>query len=306
MRCVACMSSDVRPLLRQPAARHLGLDGAFELVQCRQCRMAWVSNPPDADTLKRVYDRHFFASSQQSAEFDERGELTAAGRASPIAVNSARRVARLREVDARDRVGPATEFSRPSLLDIGCGKGVFLKLAAEHFNVAGIDVSPVAARHVRELLGLDVLCGDLLTLDLSGRSFDVVTLWDVLASLTDPAAALRRIRGLLAPGGRVFLTVPDIESWCFVMARRWWPLLIPPINLFYFSRRSIECLLAQAGLRLASWTHPGKLMSTNFVLRKLGRILGIRALDHQRARVPGLSRIYLNLGDIALVQAART
>lgn len=292
--CPICASRETQFLIRQRSGAHLRLQRAFDIQRCRTCRAAWVLDPPTPAELASVYDDHFFESSQQSAAVDACGRFTPDAARSPIYINARRRVRALHQLCRGGR-----------LLDIGCGKGIFLKLAAAHFETIGVDVSPAACDFARSKLGLDVRCGDFLTLDLEPASFDVVTLWDVLASLPDPRAAITRIGTLLKPGGRLVMTLPDIDTLAFSLARGRWPLLIPPINLVYFSRPAVERLLADHRFALESYTHPGKLLSTNFVLRKLGRIFHIRALDRDDVGIPGLPRVYLNLGDIALVRARR-
>lgn len=299
--CPACGVADARFLLKQRPAARLRFREEFEIVQCPACRHAWVSNVPTPDELAAMYDAAFFSTSQQSAAVDERGEFTAEAQQTPIFINAERRVRQIESAMTGSGDGP-----RPRLLDIGCANGVFLKLAARRFEVLGVDVSPEAVEHARERLGLPALCGDFERLDLPASGFDVITLWDVLASLRDPAASLRRIATLLKPGGRLIMTLPDIDSLSFRLLRRFWPLLIPPINLHYFSPASTRALLAQAGLRLERYHWPGKTLSVNFVLRKLGRILGVRILDNERVGLPGVRRVYLNLGDIAEVWAQST
>lgn len=293
-QCPICAAADTRLLIRQPSGPHLRLQRVFDIQQCRACRCAWVLDPPAPDELAGVYDDHFFESSQQSAPVDAGGAFTPAAERAPIVVNARRRVAELHAA-----CGGGT------LLDIGCGKGIFLKLASRHFGVMGVDVSPAACRFARDVLRLDVRCGDFQTLRLPPAAFDVITLWDVLASLPEPRAAIARIAALLKPGGWLVMTLPDIDTTAFKLARGRWPLLIPPINLVYFSRPSTARLLRDHGLSLVRYTHAGKLLSTNFVLRKLGRIFRIRALDRESVGIPGLRSVYLNLGDIALVWARR-
>lgn len=292
--CPACGGGEVVLLLRQPAGRHLSMRRVFDILRCRSCRLAWVADPPPPDELAGIYDEHFFASSQQSVDFDERGELTAAAECWPIYLNARRRLERIRRLRPGGR-----------LLDVGCGKGVFLKLASDRYEVTGVDVSEPATRYAREVLGLDVACGDFHRIGLPETEFDVVTLWDVLAGFSDPSACLRQIARTLKPEGWLVMTLPDIDSTAFKLMGRAWPLLIPPINLFYFSRRSTELLLERAGLRMESYTHPGKVLSGNFILRKLGRALGLHSLDREDVRLPLVRNLYLNLGDIATVTAVK-
>jgi len=97
------------------------------------------------------------------------------------------------------------------LLDIGCGMGEFLDVAARHgFSVTGIEPSPTASeiaarRHI-------VLRGEFLDLDLGDRRFDTVTLWSVLEHVHSPADVLTRIGALTERGGVLALRVPDVRG----------------------------------------------------------------------------------------------
>ena len=97
------------------------------------------------------------------------------------------------------------------LLDIGCGMGEFLDVAARSgFSVAGIEPSPTASglagrRH-------SVLRGEFLSLDLGDRRFDVVTLWSVLEHVHAPAEVLAGIAALTERGGILALRVPDVRG----------------------------------------------------------------------------------------------
>jgi SAM-dependent methyltransferase len=54
---------------------------------------------------------------------------------------------------------------------------------------------------------------DAGSLPLADRSVSVVTLFEVLEHLLDPESALREIRRVLAPDGRLLITVPNAAYW---------------------------------------------------------------------------------------------
>lgn len=288
--CPACDGSAFTPLIQQKPGRHLHLDATYDIQRCVHCGMACVVNPPSAAVLSGVYDRHFFSTSQQVAPVDERGQFTADASRSPIYLNAERRV---RDIAARKSGG--------RLLDVGCGRGYFLKVASRHFSVTGNELSAVAAAYGRDTLGLEIVEGDFLRAELPTGAFDVVTLWDSLASMGDPRAVICRVCDLLTPGGLFVFTVPDIESRAFRIAGRYWPLLIPPINLYYYGRESTRRLLGRYGMNMTHFGHDGKYVSTRFIVQKLGRILGLRAFEGRRVGIPLVRMLYLNLGDIATV-----
>lgn len=99
-----------------------------------------------------------------------------------------------------------------TLLDIGSGLAVFpaaMRMAG--WQVTALDPDPRSARHAQQKAGVEGLVADFMT-DTLDRRFDLVTLNKVLEHVPDPVAMLRRTRDVLAPGGTVYVELPDGEA----------------------------------------------------------------------------------------------
>lgn len=100
---------------------------------------------------------------------------------------------------------------RPKLLDIGSGLAVFpAKMKQSNWQCTALDPDPEAARHARETVGVDVVTGSLM--DIPGEQLgqhDVITFNKVLEHVEDPVGMLARALEFLAPGGFVYVEVPD-------------------------------------------------------------------------------------------------
>lgn len=102
------------------------------------------------------------------------------------------------------------------LLEIGPGHGLLLARAVQavgHGRVTGWDVSESSLSHTRSAMAsLGVTNGFTLEarnlFDRQEKTFDAVVFSEVLEHLEDPKGALSAIRGLIRPGGRLFLNVP--------------------------------------------------------------------------------------------------
>ena len=109
--------------------------------------------------------------------------------------------------------------ARPHLgrrvLDLGAGIGTFsAALAAEGRDVVAVEPDPALTPLLRERLAgrgsavvLDEPLEALLP-DAVGGPVDAIVCFNVLEHIADDAGALRLMRGLLQPGGRVLLLVP--------------------------------------------------------------------------------------------------
>ncbi|MGI3784413.1 MAG: class I SAM-dependent methyltransferase, partial [Janthinobacterium lividum] len=96
-------------------------------------------------------------------------------------------------------------------LDVGCGRGAVLapvaRLVGPSGSAVGIDLAPEMVRRtaadLTDLAWVEVRVDDASAPSFPPGSFDLVASSLVLFFLDDPAAALRRWRELLVPGGRL-------------------------------------------------------------------------------------------------------
>ncbi|HWC73714.1 MAG TPA: class I SAM-dependent methyltransferase [Gemmatimonadales bacterium] len=137
--------------------------------------------------------------------------------------------------------------TRGRLLDVGCATGSFVAAAkAAGFDARGIDISAESTRYGREVLGLALDVGDLYEQHYRAESFDVVTLWATLEHLPDPNRFLAEAHRLLAPGGRIAVSVPNYASLAQrVLGRQDRYVGIDHVN--YFTRRTAGQILGRHG-----------------------------------------------------------
>ena len=100
-----------------------------------------------------------------------------------------------------------------SLLEAGCGYGLFLREAAAHFECVGCDVSEHAIRRARDVVPARVplLVSSLDSLALR-RRFDVVAAFDAIEHVSALPAVFRSAEALLHPGGLLVFTVPVYDG----------------------------------------------------------------------------------------------
>ncbi len=112
--------------------------------------------------------------------------------------------------------------SSGSLLEVGCGFGLFLKEAREHFTCTGSDISDYAISQARKRLPDDVVLysGVLDEIEIHLR-FDVITCFDVLEHIPDLNTALDNIEHLLRPGGLLVFTVPVYDGPVGSLCKKW-------------------------------------------------------------------------------------
>ena len=117
---------------------------------------------------------------------------------------------------ARDLVEAAALREGERVLDVACGTGVVTRFAAERVgrsgSVAGLDVNAGMLAVARSAMPPALKIGWYETgaeaMPLPDGSRDVVLCQMGLQFIANKPAALREIRRVLAPGGRVVLSVP--------------------------------------------------------------------------------------------------
>jgi 2-polyprenyl-3-methyl-5-hydroxy-6-metoxy-1,4-benzoquinol methylase len=147
-----------------------------------------------------------------------------------------------------------------NVLYLGCGQGFLAAELQQAGNrIWGVDVIPAPEHRdaFEEYLQADL---DDIALDLpgrlSGRLFDSVLLMDVLEHLRDPERLLAEVRRLLRPGGRLFVSVPNVANLtvrlallfgCFEYGDRG---IKDRTHLRFFTRKTALRMLRKAGFEV--------------------------------------------------------
>ena len=99
-----------------------------------------------------------------------------------------------------------------TVLDVGSGLAVFpARMREAGWTCTALDPDPRAVEHARTAAGVEAVRADFMEADGLGR-FDLVTLNKVLEHVPQPVAMLARTREFLAPGGHVYVELPDGEA----------------------------------------------------------------------------------------------
>jgi 2-polyprenyl-6-hydroxyphenyl methylase/3-demethylubiquinone-9 3-methyltransferase len=150
----------------------------------------------------------------------------------------------------------------PRLLDVGCGAGVAAEAFARRgFEVLGLDPSAPAIEAARaHAAGQDLRLAyrvgapeDILP---ERDRFPLITALEVIEHVPDPPGFVASLAGLLAPGGRMFLSTLNRTPRSFVAAKlaaeyvlRWLPVGTHDWRRF-ITPGELAVLLRAAGLRV--------------------------------------------------------
>ncbi len=227
--CLLCGACGPFPLLFEAEP--------YALVRCR-CGLVFQDPQPDRATLARAYYHDESFSKALLAELR------------PITQRNAREKLRL----LGDAIRPGMR-----VLDVGASSGAWLELAERHgARATGVEIGMATAAAARER-GLDVRSGTLEQVfpEIAGERFDLITYWDVLEHLADPVGELELAQQLLAPGGRIAATFPNIEGLYPRLSYRLfghrtgvWEYPELPVHLYDFSPGTAARLLERAGYEL--------------------------------------------------------
>lgn len=188
--------------------------------------------------------------------------------------------------------------STGKLLDIGCGNGRILHLAAKDgWNARGLELSPELAAFAARETGCPVTTLDFLdpAATIEDAPFDVVVLRHVLEHLPDTRLALGRIRSLLAVDGVALLEFPNIDG-LDLRLKRWlrargvrrktYGTDYVPGHCNEFNRSSFGYAARVCGLRVMNWQTYSHRPLVNLAFGQLGLGNKARSLVKRASEAP--------------------
>ncbi|MBU6449184.1 MAG: methyltransferase domain-containing protein [Rhodospirillales bacterium] len=137
-----------------------------------------------------------------------------------------------------------------SAFELGCGDGSMLAILRNHgWRVLGCERSQAAAQLARDVSGIDVLAGELDAVP-ADAVFDLILLIQALEHMKNPAEILTRLAGMLAPGGKLIIAVPNFGSWQARFGGKAWFHLDVPRHVSHFTIKALAALTASTGLEV--------------------------------------------------------
>jgi SAM-dependent methyltransferase len=211
-----------------------GIKGSFEVRRCLQCDLEQLFPVPAPSQLKNLYERYYNFSGERETVYTTLRERFFSSLLYRLWI-------RLDE-----DISFHTRRGGGRLLDIGCNEGRTLKNYARNgFHAEGTELNETAAV-VARAAGFAVFTGPLddFTPD---ASYDVAVLSNVLEHSLDPRAMLRSLGRVLKPGGEVWISCPNSQSWLRPVFGRWWINWHVPFHVTHFSPLTLRHLLDESG-----------------------------------------------------------
>lgn len=220
-RCILCGGKTPSFLLSKDGAN-------YEICECGLVYNRWV---PDEESLKDTAEEwsRVHHASPDRLKWESNAELQ------EVIYGS-----RMREIERRRQKG--------KLLDVGCSTGFFLDYASRKgWEVFGCELSENSARIARSRVRGEIAVGSFPSVGYPSRYFDVVTMWDVVEHVSDPALFVREAFRVLRPYGLLALSTPNYNSFTRKLIGAKWEAIIPSRHLQLFTPRTIKELVCGEG-----------------------------------------------------------
>ena len=201
----------------------------LNLRRCRECDCLWANDARQNDqVLSEAYERvaeTYFDSDQNDPRY----------------VQFYQQLEQL----AKEHVSGRT------ILDVGCGEGVFLSTISDEWRKQGLEPSESGASLARNK-NLDVAHA---TLDSVSQQYqvDLISALDVIEHVIDPHHFVESFKRHLRPRGVVLLLTGDADSYAARVAGSQWSYLRWCGHISVFSQSGLRKLLQSHGFEVLAW-----------------------------------------------------
>ena len=225
---------ELAPFHRGMFDMRFGVEGLFDIHRCRCCGLVQLWPCPSEWELKDLYETYYnFGGGGDSLYTRFRHWLL-----------SSRLYQWWLALDGD--VSFHTVSGSGRLLDIGCNEGRGLEIFSRNgFDAEGLELNEKAAAEARQK-GFKVHAA-LLEEFMPEQPYDTVVMSNVLEHSLKPKEMLKHAARILKPGGQVWVSCPNVESWQRDLFGRAWINWHVPFHVVHFSEDTLRDMLEGAG-----------------------------------------------------------
>jgi len=230
--CLSC-KSPVKTCSAPLFDTRFGIAMPYTIVCCEKCGLEQTSPLPSNDELKVLYETYYNYGGEEGEKESRYVKLRA------LFQNSWMWDFWLK-IDGDISFHAVRGTGR--LLDVGCNEGRgLIRYQSSGYSVEGLELNSKAA-DVARMKGF-VVHSDLIEQFEPSQKYDVVVLSNVLEHSLNPAEMLTHVARILNPGGQVWISCPNSQSWLRTMFGEYWINWHVPFHISHFSPDTLSQVL---------------------------------------------------------------
>ncbi len=228
-RCLICQSDP------KGKKRHVwATDKYFKALECKKCGYISVEPSLTPEGLKIYYQN-----------------------------NMGRRIENVKKMKLRnnqyeiDKIFLEKYISKGSVLDVGCGGGIFLSKLNKKFKKFGIDLDKTSINFAKKNYSYDFRLEQLGQDSFKKKTFDLIIFRGVIEHIYDPKIIIKRAVDLLKPKGKLFFcATPNGNSFCANIFKEKWNLWHPIQHINIFTVKTLHKLCGKNKFNILAEDYP--------------------------------------------------
>ena len=231
-KCIVCGSSQFEPFL--VCKDYTVSQESFNIVSCKSCGFKFTNPRPENSVIGDYYKAEEYVSHSNTTKG---------------VVNKLYHS--VRNYTLKQKLKLISSYvSRGTMLDYGCGTGMFLNVCKnDGWETYGMEPDDNARKMSIEK-GLDVFSDkDKVSDRIADKKFNAITLWHVLEHVTDMEATLSFFKSKLNNDGVLIIAVPNHVSYDAQYYKEFWAAYDVPRHLHHFDINSMTSLVEKAGFK---------------------------------------------------------
>lgn len=234
VNCYVCGSDACEPFLIGEDDL-TGKEGEFQYVHCTNCQLVYQNPRLPITSIKEFYDSEYIAHRKKK----DWGILT------PLYEHAMSKHDREKEKLVKKYVQLNSETN---VLDVGCAVGTFLLHLRKKYQcqISGVDFKEDLS--YPDFDKINFYQGLFYEQPIPEKKFDLVTMWHFFEHDYGPNESLEMAKKVLAPGGKLIIEVPRLDSLTYKLFKNKWPGVQAPQHTALYSKETLLKILEKHSL----------------------------------------------------------